>query len=99
MVHLPAIKGVSRNDNQDSAVEDSLLKVCSKNIDWYNHVATTKWTCLVKHTQFSQNLPDYKKLVNTTAGNQTGKPIIISRSGGSISTNGNAVIILPVVYD
>ena len=97
VVHLPAIKGVSRNDNQDSAVEDSLLKVCSKNIDWYNHVATTKWTCLVKHTQFSQNLPDYKKLVNTTAGNQTGKPIIISRF--SIKTDGNAVIIPPVAYD
>ena len=88
VVHLPAIKGVSGNANQDGAVEESLKKVCSKNIDWYNHVATTKWTCLVKHTQFSQNLTDYKSLVNAKAVNVIGKPVIIGRSGNIINASG-----------
>ena len=89
VVHLPVIKGLSQNDNQESAVEDSLKKVCSKNIDWYNHVATTKWTCLVKHTQFSQNLPEWKSLTNTKGVNQTVKPIIIGRPGPPVINSGS----------
>ena len=91
VVHLPAIKGVSKGDNQESAVEESLKKVCSKNIDWYNHVATTKWTCLVKHTQFSQNIPEWKALKNTKPVYQTDKPIIVGRPGPTIiSTSGSS---------
>jgi len=103
VVHLPAIKGVSKNDNQDGAVEESLLKVCSKNIDWYNHVATTKWTCLVKHTQFSQNIPEWKSLVNAKAVNQIGKPVIIGRPGPATinagANSGGRPILIPIPID
>jgi hypothetical protein len=103
VVHLPAIKGVSKGDNQDSAVEESLKKVCSKNIDWYNHVATTKWTCLVKHTQFSQNIPEWKSLVNTKPVNQIGKPVIIGRPGPAIinvgANSGGRPILIPIPLD
>jgi hypothetical protein len=96
VVHLSAIKGVSGNNNQDGAVEESLLKVCSKNIDWYNHVATTKWTCLIKHTQFSQNIPEWKALTNTKGVNQTGKPVIVGRPGianvPAVGSSGRPVI-------
>ena len=49
-------------------------KICNKTSNWFNFVATTKWTCYVKHTEFSTELPEWRR-TQTTKG-------IVSGIGG-----------------
>jgi hypothetical protein len=58
-------------------------KICNGTPNWYNYLATTKWTCYVKHTQFGTNIPGWTR-VNETSATGTGsvgkKPIIIGQN-------------------
>ena len=58
-------------------------QICNRTSNWYNYVATTKWTCYVKHTQFGSNIPGWTR-VNETSATGTGsagkKPIVIGRN-------------------
>jgi len=58
-------------------------KICNGTPNWYNYLATTKWTCYVKHTQFGTNIPGWTR-VNETSESGTGsvgkKPIIIGQN-------------------
>ena len=50
---------------------------------WWNYLATTKWTCTVKHTELAKNLSGWKR-VNETSVTGTGsagkKPVVIGRN-------------------
>jgi hypothetical protein len=58
-------------------------RICNRTSNWYNYLATTKWTCYVKHTQFGTNIPGWTR-VNETSESGTGsagkKPIIIGQN-------------------
>ena len=58
-------------------------RICNRTSNWYNYLATTKWTCYVKHTQFGTNIPGWTR-VNETSEAGTGsagkKPIIIGQN-------------------
>lgn len=60
LVHYPVVKELTdKNGETENAVIESMKKVCSKSQDWYNHVASTKWMCYVKHTEFGNDPTDY----------------------------------------
>jgi hypothetical protein len=63
VVHYPTTRLLTPS-GVENPVEKSLKQVCSKSNDWYNHVATTKWTCVIKHTQFGSDSSEY---INTEA--------------------------------
>ncbi len=55
-------------------------KICNKDAEWYKYIATTKWTCYVKHTEFAVNIPGWSIIQdNSTAGTGTSgkKPTVI----------------------
>jgi hypothetical protein len=58
-------------------------QICNRTSNWYNYLATTKWTCYVKHTQFGTNIPGWTR-VNETSTTGTGsagkKPVVIGRN-------------------
>jgi len=60
-VHYPVVQEYHERQGNTglNAVEKSLEKICSKSADWYNHVATTKWMCYVKHTEFGSDPSEY----------------------------------------
>jgi hypothetical protein len=73
VLHYPAIKELEEctpamNDAGECigrSVVNSLEKICSKSADWYNHVASTKWICYVKHTQFGDDPTSYIETEST----------------------------------
>jgi hypothetical protein len=69
VVHYPAVKELEAcppgSVCNGRAVVDSLASVCSKSSDWYNHVATTKWVCYVKHTEFGNDSSDFLQTEST----------------------------------
>ena len=88
LVHYPAIKELEKCTTTmqtqglcvGRVVENSLKKICGKSTDWYNHVASTKWMCHIKHTQFGSDPIEYTETETTkqiiTGPNQKyiGKP-------------------------
>jgi hypothetical protein len=73
LVHYPAIKELEKCTTTmqtqglcvGRVVENSLKKICGKSTDWYNHVASTKWMCHIKHTQFGSDPIEYTETETT----------------------------------
>ena len=69
VVHYPAVKELEAcppgSVCNGRTVVDSLASVCSKSSDWYNHVATTKWVCYVKHTEFGNDSSEFLQTEST----------------------------------
>jgi len=69
-------------------------KICNGTPNWYNYLATTKWTCYVKHTQFGTNIPGWTR-VNETSTTGTGslgkKPVIIGQNPYTAAITGSQV--------
>lgn len=61
VVHNPVTQHLTPG-TQETPTEYSLRQICSKNPEWYKHVATTKWTCYIKHTEFGSDSSDYTSL-------------------------------------
>jgi hypothetical protein len=77
LVHEPALWIIGLSDeslNWRNAV-------CNRVSNWFNYVATTKWSCYVKHTQFSQNTLSWQLPQGLTGSDSTGKqkPVVIGR--------------------
>jgi len=101
IVHFPTLNELEnctpqdRSDNLcNKVVADSLLSVCSKNTDWYNHVATTKWVCHIKHTEFGDSPTEYsqteeiKQKITGSGSKYVGKkPQPPTFSGGGVLAN------------
>jgi hypothetical protein len=90
LVHEPLIKKLD-DYNGTTFVNDIgnswRNKICNRlnttSDGWWNYLATTKWTCTVKHTELAKNLPGWKR-VNETSESGTGsagkKPVVIGRN-------------------
>ena len=105
--HYPVVKKLT-TPSTPTIVETSLQKVCSQELDWYNHVASTKWVCYIKHTEFGQDPTEYTSTENTKGAPATGpiksvgdKPPpkrinnTIIYSGGEIVTGSGQTVIRP----
>ena len=104
IVHFPTLNELENCTPQDTSdnlcnkvVADSLLSVCSKNTDWYNHVATTKWVCHIKHTQFGDSPTEYsqteeiKQKITGSGSKYVGKKPPTISGGGGFSTSSQAM--------
>jgi hypothetical protein len=90
LVHEPLIKKLD-DYNGTNFVNDIgnswRNKICNRlnttTDGWWNYLATTKWTCTVKHTELAKNLSGWKR-VNDTSTTGTGsagkKPVVIGRN-------------------
>jgi hypothetical protein len=79
LVHEPILKKIGIQGNYDLEWRN---QICRKSSQWFNYVATTKWTCVVKHTQLSTNIGDWAAALPPTSsgGGTESKPIVIGRS-------------------
>lgn len=79
LVHEPILKKLGIQGNYDLEWRN---QICRKSSQWFNYVATTKWTCVVKHTQLSSNIGDWAAALPPTSsgGGTESKPIVIGRN-------------------
>ena len=84
LVHYPVTKLLA--GSQETPVEKSLKKVCSKSTDWYDHVATTKWMCYVKHTEFGDDPTSYTSTEASRGAPAVNPPKFIGNRPGAISS-------------
>ena len=86
LVHYPVTKLLA--GSQETPVEKSLKKVCSKSTDWYDHVATTKWMCYVKHTEFGDDPTTYTSTEASKGAPAINPPKYIGKRPGAIGSVG-----------
>ena len=59
-------------------------EICNKVSNWYNYMASTKWTCYIKHTEFALNIPGWARIEDTSTtgtGSSGKKPTVIGGKG------------------
>jgi len=80
LVHEPVIYLLNLNSNFNSSLAWRNA-ICNRQSNWFNYVATTKWSCHIKHTQFATNTLSWQLPQGLTASDSTGKqkPVVIGR--------------------
>ena len=97
VVHYPTVKEletcVSGEVCNGKLVASSLKNVCSKSSDWYNHVATTKWVCYIKHTEFGNDSSAFLQTENIKQAATGINPRYVGKTGVAQTSPYDAIII------